>query len=100
MELPVKYLKNTATLIYRSELCTGCGICTEVCPHGVFRMKDKKAVIFDIDMCMECGACAMNCDFKAIEVSSGVGCAAALLMGIVTGKEPGCGCGSNDSECC
>jgi hypothetical protein len=40
---------------------------------------------------MECGACAMNCPFEAIEVEEGVGCAAAIIIGFFTGKEPSCG---------
>ena len=55
------YLKNVSTLEYDSSLCIGCRMCIEVCPHNVFRMKDKKAEIIDRDRCMECGACEINC---------------------------------------
>jgi ferredoxin len=40
---------------------------------------------------MECGACAGNCPFGALEVHKGVGCAAAILYGLLTGEEPSCG---------
>ena len=93
-----KYLKNVATLTFDAEKCTGCGRCTEVCPHGVFVISDKKAYIADKNFCMECGACALNCPAKAIEVNAGVGCAAAIIMSWFTGKEPTCGCG--DGDCC
>jgi len=92
------YLNNVTTLAYHTEKCAGCGMCTIVCPHGVFDIKEKKALVVDEDSCMECGACAMNCPAEAIDVNAGVGCAAAIIMGWLTGKEPTCGC--DDSECC
>jgi len=61
-------------------------------------MDEGKARIVDKDSCMECGACALNCPANAIEVDAGVGCAAAIIMGWFTGKEPICGCGGGD--CC
>ncbi len=98
----MKYLANATTLRYSSEKCAGCGRCVEVCPRGVFVMRDKRAVVTDRDLCMECGACAKNCDFGAIAVNSGVGCAAALINSMVTGGEPTCGCdsGGGAGSCC
>ena len=90
----LKYLKDVTTLTFDAGKCTGCGRCTEVCPHGVFDMDNGKAWITDKDLCMECGACALNCPANALEVSgAGVGCAAAIIMSWFTGKEPDCGCG-------
>ncbi len=85
------YLKNVATLRYEEEKCTGCGMCVVVCPHRVFASHNGKVRITDRDRCMECGACAQNCPFGAIDVQQGVGCAAAILTGLLTGKEPSCG---------
>ncbi len=96
----MKYLANVATLKYASEKCAGCGRCVEVCPQGVFLMQDKRAVVTDRDRCMECGACAKNCDFGAITVNSGVGCASAIITGMLTGSEPTCGCGDSSAGCC
>lgn len=84
------YLKNVATLTYDAKKCSGCGLCTQVCPHGVFVMDGKKARITDRDRCMECGACSGNCPVGAISVHAGVGCAAAIIQGLLTGKEPTC----------
>jgi NAD-dependent dihydropyrimidine dehydrogenase PreA subunit len=98
-----KYLKNVTTLEYIAEMCVGCKRCTEVCPHGVFRIYEKAASVTDRDSCMECGACALNCPAKAIKVNAGVGCAAAIIYSWVTGKEPTCGCsdnGGDDKKCC
>jgi len=92
-----QYLKNVATLNLIPEKCTGCAKCTEVCPHGVFTIKNKKAVIIDKNRCMECGACAKNCPFGAVNVEAGTGCALAVIMGWLTGTEPSCGGGSG---CC
>ncbi len=94
------YLANVTTLKYDSGKCTGCGRCVEVCPRGVFEMRDKRAAITDRNLCMECGACARNCEFSAIAVNSGVGCAAALINSMVTGGEPTCGCGDTTAGCC
>jgi NAD-dependent dihydropyrimidine dehydrogenase PreA subunit len=99
----MQYLKNTVTLKLNTSLCTGCGLCNIVCPHAVFEMNDRKARIVDIDDCMECGACALNCQFGAITVKSGVGCAAGILNGILTNSEPSCDCpGTKQTEtkCC
>lgn len=98
----MKYLSNVTTVALYSGKCTGCGRCVEVCPHGVFRMHDKKAAITDKDLCMECGACALNCEFGAINVDTGVGCATALINSMITGGEPTCGCSSEGEGggCC
>jgi len=98
----MKYLSNVVTLESFSELCVGCGICLEVCPHGVLALENKKAVILDRDRCMECGACVANCAFGALKVDKGVGCAAALINSIITGGEPSCDCSSEKKkgDCC
>ena len=92
-----KHLKNVSTLRLLSEKCTGCGLCANVCPHRVFKVSDGKARITN-DCCMECGACALNCPVNAIEVNAGVGCAAAIIKGWLTGSEPTCDC--SGSDCC
>lgn len=95
-----RYLKNVVTLKLNQEMCTGCGMCVDVCPHEVFQMEGHKAQIVNKDSCMECGACASNCPFNAIAVKSGVGCAAAIMIGKLTGSEPTCGCSGTDQGCC
>jgi NAD-dependent dihydropyrimidine dehydrogenase PreA subunit len=95
-----QYLKNVSTLTLNLEKCTGCGVCTQVCPHAVLEMRKGKAAIASLDRCMECGACTQNCAFGALEVHAGVGCAAAIIQGFFTGKEPTCGCSDDDGGCC
>jgi len=67
-------------------------------------MNEKRARITDRDLCMECGACANNCEFEAISVESGVGCAAAIIFSAFKGlDEPCCGPVDDDtgsSGCC
>ena len=87
----MKYLKDVVTLQLDTEKCTGCGMCLTVCPHRVFQKSGSKVAIIDRDACMECGACAQNCAFSAITVEEGVGCAAAIIIGFLTGTEPTCG---------
>ncbi len=95
----LKYLKDVVTLSLDREKCSGCGLCPQVCPHGVLAMEDKRAVILDRDACMECGACALNCPEEAIEVDSGVGCAYAVIVGALKGTDPQCGC-DEEPGCC
>ena len=74
----MRYLLGGATLDLDPDRCNGCRRCTEVCPHAVFALVDRRARIVDRAACMECGACARNCEPGAIQVRSGVGCAVAL----------------------
>jgi NAD-dependent dihydropyrimidine dehydrogenase PreA subunit len=93
----LRYLSNVATLMLFTPICNGCGMCIEVCPHGVFAIENRKAKIVDLDACMECGACAKNCPIGAIEVKSGTGCAAGIIAGAISGKGE-CDCGGGG--CC
>ncbi len=95
--MSMTYLSGVVTLEYREELCRGCGRCVEVCPREVFVMEGRRAALLDRDRCIECGACALNCPEEAIQVRAGVGCAAAVLNGLLTGGEPSCGCGGDCS---
>lgn len=100
----MKYLPDVSTLALNQDRCTGCGNCTEVCPHAVLEVRDKKAFVTDPDRCMECGACETNCPFRAITVDRGVGCAAALINSMIYGGEPSCDCSASQSgnakSCC
>lgn len=98
----LRYLDGVSTLRLDQEKCTGCGLCPQVCPHGVLQLSGGKAHITDRDRCMECGACALNCAAEAIAVEAGVGCASAIIYGWLTGNEPSCDCGggSSSNTCC
>ncbi len=87
----LQYLRNVVTLELDENKCIGCGMCIEVCPHEVFRMNGKRVQITDRDACMECGACSRNCPTNALSVQAGVGCAAAVINGML---------GRNNASCC
>lgn len=95
-----RYLKNVSSLLLNEKACTRCGMCLNVCPHNVLAKQADKIAIVDKDACMECGACVKNCPFAALSVQYGVGCAAAVIKGILTGSEPSCDCSGSDSDCC
>ncbi|MDW7673631.1 MAG: mercury methylation ferredoxin HgcB [Bacillota bacterium] len=90
------YLKNVSTLSLNQERCIGCGMCTNVCPHEVFSIVNRKAHIKAKDSCMECSACVKNCPYEALTVASGVGCAAAIINSMITGGPVECGCSSDN----
>ncbi len=94
------YLKNVSTLSIDDIKCTGCGLCTTVCPHQILSVEKGTCQASDKDLCMECGACVMNCPFNAITVEKGVGCFSAIIKGLLTGTEPSCDCSSSSDDCC
>ena len=69
----IRYLDDVSSLVLDQDKCIGCSLCTEVCPHHVFELRESKAEIVDFNACMECGACVNNCPSNAIAVSPGVG---------------------------
>jgi ferredoxin len=93
----LRYLDNVVTLKLDPALCVGCGMCTEVCPHGVLALNGRKVAIVDRDGCMECGACAGNCPTFALTVTPGVGCAAYIISAWLKGKSKAA-CGGQ--SCC
>ena len=93
----IRYMEDVVTLVLNVELCVGCGACTQVCPHGVLAVEDRRARIVDLNGCMECGACAMNCPTAAVTVTPGVGCTAYIIQSWIKGKDKA-SCGS--AGCC
>ena len=79
----LRYLPHVSTLRLEESLCSGCGSCTLVCPHGVLALNDHKAQVVDFDGCMECGACINNCPTGAINLSPGGGLCCLYHQGLV-----------------
>ena len=102
--MKLEYLKNVSTIkISEIEKCIGCGKCINVCPHNVFKIENRKVLIANKDSCMECGACKKNCPVGIIKVNEGVGCAAALISGMLNNSAPQCGCSGGKQKpkgCC
>ena len=108
------YYTSAISLELDASRCTGCGRCVEVCPHNVFAMTKVRpleagsagrhvgprlqASIVGRERCMECGACALNCAPGAIKAGAGVGCATAIINGLIRGTAPTCGCGGDGSD--
>lgn len=87
------------TLAFDVGACINCGMCSTVCPHGVFAPGETKVRIVRADACMECGACQLNCPTEALWVDTGVGCAAAMIVAALTGQEEP-SCGGPEPNCC
>jgi len=57
------------TPIINTERCTGCGMCTRVCPyHAISVNKERKKAEVIEAACSGCGNCAAECPFDAIEM--------------------------------
>ena len=50
------------------EKCTECETCVDICPVGVYEMKDGKSVVVNLEDCLICRACEMQCPEGAIQV--------------------------------
>lgn len=50
-----------------ANICTGCGICVDVCPVEAIVVEDNVAVIGD--ECVNCGQCEQECPNGAITVN-------------------------------
>lgn len=53
-------------IVFSTEDCIGCGICTSVCPHGSWQIVDGKSIANG--ECENCLACVQNCPRKAISI--------------------------------
>ena len=86
----LRYLEDVVTLECDQDKCIGCGMCTVVCPHGVFEVVDKKAEMSGRNLCMECGACMRNCPTGAITVEAGEGCMRGVINELLGIEGPCC----------
>ena len=48
-------------------LCTGCGMCVDVCPYEAIKLEEEKAKVNDV-LCEGCGTCSATCLRAAINV--------------------------------
>jgi NAD-dependent dihydropyrimidine dehydrogenase PreA subunit len=75
--------RTTASAIGRRGLSTSVSVAS---------CEGRPSVAVRPDACMECGACQVNCPADAMDVESGVGCAAAMIAAALRGtREPTCG---------
>ncbi|MDI9499133.1 MAG: 4Fe-4S binding protein [Bacillota bacterium] len=57
--------KVTQLAVVDPAICTGCRICTRVCPVLAITVVDRKAVVNN-PACTGCGGCEQRCSFRAI----------------------------------
>ncbi len=50
-------------------LCTGCGLCLNICPEDVIRMEAGVAVLSYPEDCVACLACEAVCRINCIDVT-------------------------------
>jgi heterodisulfide reductase subunit A len=50
-------------------LCTGCGMCVDVCPYVALSLKDGKVEVNEV-LCEGCGTCQATCLRAAINVKN------------------------------
>jgi ferredoxin len=53
-------------IVFATDACIGCGVCTSVCPHGSWKVVDGHSVANGD--CENCLACVHNCPQKAISI--------------------------------
>ncbi|MBI5250128.1 MAG: nitroreductase family protein [Desulfomonile tiedjei] len=61
-------LEKVTTTI-NQDLCTGCGLCVQLCPMRTLAMMDGKAAVIG-DLSLNCGHCAAICPEGAITVAA------------------------------
>jgi len=51
-----------------ASICTGCGICVDVCPHQALEVVDGIAKLTSPEKCDGSAQCAEACPVQAIEI--------------------------------
>lgn len=63
--------------------CSGCGICYNFCPNGVYAEKDGFPVVVNPDNCVQgCHGCEFKCGFGAIRYEGDSGIPAGGMIEI------------------
>ncbi len=62
------YHSPTVATINKS-LCTGCGMCVDVCPYDALSLEDFKAQVNEV-LCEGCGTCVATCLRAAVEIKN------------------------------
>lgn len=62
-------IDKAVTTTIDDTLCTGCGLCVDICPKDTITMKEEKAVVTGPE-CIHCGHCLAVCPAEAVQVAS------------------------------
>ncbi len=54
------------------DLCTGCGICVDLCPTDAIQLNQNDQAEREADFCLGCGVCARSCPEEAISLKEGL----------------------------
>ena len=54
---------------FKNELCTGCGLCVEICPEGALEMLDGLPRLKHNGSCSYCSLCEEACPSGAITLT-------------------------------
>jgi len=65
---PAGVCVNLFELTIDPELCTGCGLCKDVCPQDAIEGEKKEVHVLDRSKCVRCRSCLDVCARKAIKV--------------------------------
>ncbi len=65
---PAHACKALITYGIDAEKCTGCTLCTKVCPTGAIAGEKRELHTIDQDLCTKCDACRRACKFDAVTV--------------------------------
>ncbi|MCW4015417.1 MAG: 4Fe-4S binding protein [Candidatus Bathyarchaeota archaeon] len=71
-----KFLTKNYRLQLNKDICNGCGVCFEVCPHEAIKLLQstvyeghliqKPSIDIDDDACVMCGECSVLCPLNAL----------------------------------
>lgn len=65
-QCPAGICKSLLSYVILEDKCTGCTLCSRVCPVGCISGSVKQPHKINQDVCIKCGACFERCKFSAI----------------------------------
>lgn len=70
MPIPTSRTNENGQITIHQDLCTGCGLCVEVCKDFSLILQNKKATVSESPLfgCFACGQCMAICPEDAIEI--------------------------------
>jgi 4Fe-4S ferredoxin len=78
IRLSRNFLKRKYLFCFDKDLCTGCGICAQICPKEAIteespsvvngRLKKKPTIDIDAKSCVFCGECVVLCPYNALKM--------------------------------
>jgi heterodisulfide reductase subunit A len=67
-----KLLQDPLIAFVDERICSGCGICVEICPYEAREMDPRRGIsIVHTALCQGCGACIASCPNNACELRNG-----------------------------